>query len=89
MKPLIGILQLLPLIAFAGTQKVASHFPLDAPEAPARVKSVGDGKPWLDKERGPVDGLRLFAREKSGALWLGGDQGAARFDRHATARWVE
>src|SRR5437667_5797947 len=86
-KTLVWILPFLPGIAFGATQKVVTHFSLDAAEIPARVQAVVDGKPWLGKERGPVEGLRLFAQEKSGALWLGGDQGAARFDRHAADRW--
>jgi hypothetical protein len=31
--------------------------------------------------------LRVFAREKSGVVWLGGTQGAARFDPRAKDRW--
>src|SRR5437867_1874994 len=84
---LVCILQLLPAMALGGAQKVVTHFALDAAEVPARVKSIVDGEPWLGKERGPVEGLMLFAQEKSGAVWLGGDQGAARFDRQATPRW--
>jgi len=42
---------------------------------------------WLSKERGPVEGLILFAEEKSGVAWLGSDQGAARFDKKADERW--
>src|SRR6058998_2913150 len=87
MKKLIWLLHLLPAIAFTGTQKVVSYFPLDGAEVPAGVKAAVHGQPWLGQERGPVEGLWLFAQEKSGALWLGGDQGAARFDRHASFRW--
>jgi hypothetical protein len=42
---------------------------------------------WQGKEQGPVPGLKIFAREKSGALWLGSNQGAAYFDPKATHRW--
>ncbi len=87
MKKLVWLLPLLPAIALAGTQKVVTCFPLDAAEVPAKVKSAVDGRPWLGQERGPVEGLKLFAQEKSGALWLGGEQGAARFDRHASFPW--
>ena len=77
----------LPLLVIAQTQKFASQFPLDSKQVPAAVKMLVDGKPWLGKERGPVEGLMVFAQEKSGAVWLGGDQGAARFDRKADHRW--
>ena len=77
----------LPLLAVAQTQKFASQFPLDSAQVPAAVKMLVDGKPWLGTERGPVEGLMFFAQEKSGAVWLGGDQGAARFDRKADHRW--
>jgi len=83
----LGILCLLPLLVQGNAQKFATHFSLDAPAVPAAVKSIADGKPWLGKERGPVEGLMIFAQEKSGAVWLGGDQGAARFDRKASHRW--
>jgi len=76
-----------PLLASAQTQKFASHFPFEATNVPASVKTITDGRPWLSKERGPVDGLMVFAQEKSGAVWLGGDQGAARFDRKASHPW--
>src|SRR5882672_483704 len=76
-----------PLLASAQTQKFASHFPFEATNVPASVKTITDGRPWLSKERGPVDGLMVFAQEKSGAVWLGGDQGAARFNHKASLPW--
>lgn len=76
-----------PLLAGGQTQKFASQFPLDSSNVPPAIKAIADGKPWLSKERGPVEGLMVFAREKSGAVWLGGDQGAARFDRKASHPW--
>ena len=87
LKRLWWAIALWPLLASAQTQKFASHFPFDATNVPASVKTIADGKPWLSKERGPVDGLMVFAQEKSGAVWLGGDQGAARFDRKASHPW--
>src|SRR5256884_9039702 len=63
---------------FAQTQKFVSHFPIDAPAVPAEVRAEARSAPWQNAERGPVEGLKVFAREKSGAVWLGGDQGAAR-----------
>src|SRR5688572_32598029 len=86
MKFALGIV-LLPLLALGNSQKFATHFSLDASGVPAAVKAIADGKPWLSKERGPVEGLMVFAQEKSGAVWLGGDQGAARFDRKADHHW--
>src|SRR2546423_8528481 len=68
-------------------QKFASHFPLDAPDVPADVRAESQRPVWQNAERGPVDDLRVLAREKSGAVWLGGDQGAARFDSKAQSRW--
>ncbi len=76
-----------PLLASAQTQKFAVHFPLDSTNLPAAVRTSADGKPWLGKERGPVEGLMVFAVEKGGAVWLGGDQGAARFDGRADHPW--
>ena len=78
---------LLPATALAQLQKVATQFPLDSPDVPVAVKPIMNGRPWMGKERGPVEGLIVFAQEKSGAVWLGGDQGAARFDPKASHRW--
>jgi hypothetical protein len=72
---------------FAQTQKFASHFPLGAPEVPTEVRAEVPGARWQNHERGPVEGLKGFAREKSGAVWLGSDQGAARFDSRAKFPW--
>src|SRR5262249_45754054 len=68
-------------------QKFASQYGLNSPDVPLAIKPIMNGKPWLAKERGPVEGLILFAQEKSGAIWLGSDQGAARFDGKAEHRW--
>ncbi len=78
---------MVPAFALANTQKFATQFPLDAAEAPSEVKTLREGRPWLGKERGPVEGLMVFAQEKSGVVWLGGDQGAARFDPKAKHPW--
>src|SRR5204863_5191823 len=61
-------------MAGAQFQKFASHLPLDVPALPAGLKQKADAPPWQGDEPGPVAGLKLFAREKSGPLWLGGDQ---------------
>jgi len=87
LKKLLLLLALVPALAQANTQKFATQFPLDAAEAPGELKTIREGRPWLGKERGPVEGLMVFAQEKSGAVWLGGDQGAARFDPKAKHRW--
>src|SRR5262245_47223985 len=71
----------------AQTQKIATQFSLDAAQIPAAVRQEAQTKPWTDNERGPVDGLKLFATEKSGAVWLGSEQGAARFDAKAKDHW--
>src|SRR5262245_3548163 len=69
------------------TQKFATQYSLTNPAVPMAARAHIDGKPWLGKERGPVEGLMVFAQEKSGAVWLGSDQGAARFDRKASHKW--
>jgi len=81
------VVVLVPVVAAAQTQKFARLYPLDSTNVPAAVRAVADGKPWLGKERGPVEGLMVFAEEKSGAVWLGCDQGAARFDPRAGHPW--
>ncbi|MBI2928519.1 MAG: hypothetical protein HYY24_22855 [Verrucomicrobia bacterium] len=73
--------------AAAPTQKFSTHFAETALEVPLPVRQAPKPEPWTNTERGPVPGLQIFTREKSGALWLGSDQGAARFDAKATHRW--
>jgi len=68
-------------------QKVVTQYPLDSTNVPGAIKPIVNGKPWLVKERGPVEGLIWFAQTKSGVVWLGGDQGAARFDAKAGHPW--
>ena len=68
-------------------QKFATHYALESLGVPPAVRKEVTGKPWQSEERRPVDGLKLFAKEMSGALWLGSEQGAARFDPNATHRW--
>ena len=86
-KNLLRLLALLPVLALADTQKFATKYSLEATNVPVEVKALRDGRPWLGKERGPVEGLMVFAQEKSGVVWLGGDQGAARFDAKASHEW--
>ena len=74
-------------VAVGQTQKFASHFAVGNPGVPAEVRAEARGTPWENPERGPVEGLKVFAREKSGVVWLGGDDGAARFDPRADFRW--
>jgi hypothetical protein len=69
------------------TQKFAVHYPFTASNVPPAVLQEAIPEVWRHAERGPVPGLKLFARERSGAVWLGGDQGAARFDPKARHRW--
>ena len=71
----------------AQTQKITTHFPADAPEVPAEARAEARGQLWQSQERAPVEGMSVFAHEKSGAVWLGGDEGAARFDARAQFRW--
>ncbi len=67
-------------------QKFATSFSLESPEVPRAVMSEAKPRAWSG-ESGPVPGLGMLAKESSGALWLAGDPGAARFDPHATYPW--
>src|SRR4030095_10516578 len=83
----VFILLLFTTSLVAQTQKFATRFALDATNIPAALMQTVEAKPWIHAERGPVNGLREFAREKSGAVWLGSANGAARFDPKAKHRW--
>lgn len=68
-------------------QKTVDRFALDDPAVPAAVKAAASSQPWDHWDRGPVAGLQLFAETDSGVSWLGGVNGAARFDPSATHLW--
>jgi hypothetical protein len=74
-----------PLLA--QQQKVASHYAVNDPHVPATVRAIAQTEPWQHAEAGPVDDLRVYARERAGAVWLGSREGAARFDAQARSRW--
>ena len=42
---------------------------------------------WTHWDKGPVSGLKLFLQLENGVSWLGGPEGAARFDPSAMHLW--
>lgn len=81
---------LVVLTSWADSQKMATRYALDATEVPAVVQREPAAKPWTGPEKGPVAGLQEMARERSGAIWLGSPEGAARFQpkaKHPWERW--
>ena len=75
------------LCAPVPTQKFASQYPIEAAVVPERVRQEPVTEPWDGGEQAPVEGMKIFAREKDGAIWLGSGKGAARFDPRAEHRW--
>src|SRR5258708_17962259 len=69
-------------------QKITTQFRETAAEVPFPVRQKTDPEPWSGTESGPVPGMRLYAKEKSGALWLGSTNGAARLDPQAQDQWA-
>jgi len=71
-------------------QKTVQQIALTDARLPAAVLIEAAATPWLHAEPGPVPDLQVFAVESDGATWLGGPEGAARFDpkaRHVWDRW--
>ncbi|MGD9635001.1 MAG: hypothetical protein AB7G28_17250 [Pirellulales bacterium] len=68
-------------------QKIATLFATDAAEVPSELRQAATPSPWTHWERGPVDGLQEFARTDSGVVWLGGQNGVARFDPQVAHSW--
>jgi len=87
MKWILIIVSLFQGLACAENQKFATRFAPDAREIPAAVKTESTPASWSGDEAGPVANLRVYAKEKSGAIWLGSNEGAARFDAKARHRW--
>ncbi len=81
------LLAMIPVAATAFDQKLVARYSLDSPQLPAGVLAVGRPADGPATEPGPVVRLKAFARMQNGVVWLGGDQGAARFDPHAKHRW--
>ena len=73
--------------SLAQTQKFATHFTERNPAVPAALLQEPKTEAWTEADRGPVEGLQIYAHERSGAVWRGSQQGAARFDRRAAHRW--
>jgi hypothetical protein len=89
MKCLTAILSLamIPVAAIAFDQKITTRYALDSTQVPREILAGGQPTEWTADEPGPVPHLKEFARSKSGVVWLGGDQGAARFDPRGKHRW--
>ena len=83
----IWLFALTALSATGETQKFATHYSLDYDAIPTAVQQPGSSVPWRGTELGPVADLKVLDREHPGVLWMGGSQGAARFDPGAEHRW--
>lgn len=68
-------------------QKIVTRFLPGSGEVPSKVLEKPQTQGWNSAERGPVPGLKEFVRSRNGVIWLGGDDGAARFDPKAKHRW--
>ena len=68
-------------------QKRIERISLDADDLPKAIMQQGSPTAWINWEKGPVEGLELYLQLENGVCWLGGPQGAARFDPSATHLW--
>ncbi len=68
-------------------QRIATFAVADDPQVPPELKVQADPKPWDYWDQGPVEGLRVYAKTASGVVWLGSNQGVARFDAAAAHPW--
>jgi hypothetical protein len=71
-----------------GLQKTSTFYSPTNPAVPFPVRQspVTPGT-WTGPSRAPVADMRILAREKGGALWLGSTNGAARSDPEAKEAW--
>jgi hypothetical protein len=67
-------------------QKISTNYSLSAVTGPASLRDEARTEKWAG-EQAPVDGMKVFARESGGSVWLGSQHGAARFNSHAKHRW--
>ncbi len=68
-------------------QKFSRQFPLNATNVPKAVLASAQPSPWKGPEKGPVPGLQQYAQETQGVVWLGSEQGAARFNSRSSDPW--
>lgn len=68
-------------------QKEVSFFPDSSTEIPAAARQEAKPSAWRGAEVPPTAGMAVFAIQKSGVQWLGGPDGAARFDPAASHPW--
>lgn len=77
-----------PNLAIQGyLQKRVDRFTLGTPSLPAEITRPGSPSTWTHWEKGPVQDLQLFLQLDNGVCWLGGPEGAARFDPEASHLW--
>ena len=68
-------------------QKKVQFYSLDDPALPAEVLGQDLGSTWMGWDPGPVSDLKEYDRTRKGVIWLGSEQGVARFDTLATDLW--
>jgi hypothetical protein len=68
-------------------QKFASKYSLDDRSLPAALTNAAAPLKIETPPEAPLPNMRIFAREKTGALWLGSSEGAARIDIAAIDPW--
>ena len=68
-------------------QKTVEIYPIDDAGIPSEALESTSPLPWTHWETGPVANLQVFAFKDDGIVWLGSEEGAARFDPNATHLW--
>ena len=68
-------------------QKKVERISLDSTELPQELIKEGSPTAWTNWEKGPVSDLHVFVQMDNGVCWLGGTEGAARFDPSAIHLW--
>ena len=77
----------LPAFVRGYLQKRIDRFSLEDTALPEEILQEGLPKEWDNWEKGPVSGLQLYVQLDDGVCWLGGPEGAARFNPNASHLW--
>jgi hypothetical protein len=85
--PIVVLLLLCAANAAAFEQKIITRYSADDRAVPSAVRETAHPAAFESTETTPVADMRVYAKGDHGVLWLGSENGAARFDPYANHPW--
>ena len=85
--PYLSIVFLFTTQVAAFEQKIISRYTPDSPDIPPALLQSAQSTPYDYPETAPVADMLVYSTNEKGVLWLGSENGAARFDPQANHPW--